>query len=108
MKGAMSKPKARTYVVILKSVGNPDYAQYVPISEPKAIRATSLKAIVKAAQEYIEFWDLGGGNWPETEIRDRDGKSVGFLSYNGRVWDRPWSPGSKPVEINIDKEVARG
>lgn len=75
------------YVMILKSVGNPDFDQYAPVSEPKAVRGDTLKAMVQAAEEYIEEWNLGGGNWSETEIRTLDGKTVAWLSYNGRLWD---------------------
>jgi len=29
--------------------------------------------------------DIGGGNWGEA-ILTQDGKLVGYMSYNGRVW----------------------
>ncbi len=98
MTKAISK-KPPTYVMLLRSVGNPDYLQYAPVSEPKAVRGKSINAMVKAAREYIEFWDLGGGNWPDTEIRTLDGQSVAFVSYNGRLWDGPSSGSLQPKEI---------
>lgn len=79
------------YVMILRSVGNPDFAQYAPVSEPTAIKGRTLTAMRDAAREYIEFWNLGGGNWPETEIRTADGRPVAWISYNGRLWDCPSS-----------------
>lgn len=76
------------YVMILHSCGNPDFGQYAPVSEPAAIKGDSLKAMVQAAEEYREFWNLGSGNWVRPEVRCQ-GKPVAWISYNGRVWDSP-------------------
>ena len=73
------------FTVSLRSVGNPDFAQYAPVSEPKKILAGKLSEIKKACLDYIEEWDLGGGNWPKCLVR-RNGKVVGHFSYNGRFW----------------------
>ncbi len=80
--------RAPKFVMILQSVGNPDFQQFAPISEPAAIKGDSLKAMVQAAGEYREFWNLGSGNWVPPEVR-REGKPVAWISYNGRVWDSP-------------------
>ena len=73
------------YTITLRSVGNPDFAQYAPVSEPRKVAAGKLSEIRKACRDYIEEWDLGGGNWPDCPVR-RDGKVVGYFSYNGRFW----------------------
>ena len=73
------------YTVFLRSVGNPDFAQYAPVSEPRRVIVNKLSEIRDACRSYIEQWDLGGGNWPECPVR-RDGKVVGRFSYNGRFW----------------------
>jgi hypothetical protein len=78
--------KSESYVMLLRSVGNPDYGQYAPVSEPAPIKGRTLTAMAEAAREYIEFWDLGGGNWPEPEIRNTNGQPVARISYNGRLW----------------------
>ena len=74
-----------TYTVLLSSVGNPDFAQYAPVSDRKKVVAKKLSEIRKACETYIEEWDLGGGNWPTCPVR-RNGKVVGHFSYNGRFW----------------------
>jgi hypothetical protein len=73
------------YVMVMRSVGNPDFGQYAPLSEPAAIKSDTLAGLVHAAEEYIEFWNLGGGNWVDPEIRE-NGEPVATISYNGRVW----------------------
>lgn len=84
MKTMISAP-ARKLVMILQSVGNPDYAQYAPVSEPKPVKGATLAAMVKAAEDYRAENDLGGGNWVDPEIRE-NGKPIATISYNGRVW----------------------
>lgn len=73
------------YTAVLRSVGNPDFGQYAPISPPKKITAYKLSEIREACRSYIENWDLGGGNFPKCLVR-RNGKVVGYFSYNGRFW----------------------
>ena len=50
------------YAVLLKSVGNPDLAQYAPLSTPGIAHADTLEDAAKACRDYIERNDLGGGN----------------------------------------------
>lgn len=73
------------YQVTLASVGNPDFRQYAPVSEKQVVEADTLAGIQRAARKYIEFWNLGGGNWRMTPIRS-EGKTIGYISYNGRIW----------------------
>ena len=74
------------YVMVLSSVGNPDLGQFAPMSEPAAVKGKTLAAMVRTAEEYRDFWDLGGGNWVDPEIRTSHGHRIGRISYNGRVW----------------------
>ncbi len=74
-----------TFTVVLRSVGNPDFAQYAPVSTRKKVLAQKLSEIQKACMDYIAQWNLGGGNWPPCPVR-RNGKVVGHFSYNGRFW----------------------
>ncbi len=92
---ATLEPRALTpsgsgkYLMILQSVGNPDFGQYAPVSDPAAVKGDTLKAMVNAAEDYRDFWNLGGGNWVAPEVRLQDGTPVAWISYNGRVWDGP-------------------
>lgn len=67
------------------SVGNPDYRQYAPISEPRLITGRTLSEIRKKALAYIAENELGGGNWPNCRVM-KDGKTIALMSYNGRFW----------------------
>lgn len=73
------------FSVRMRSVGNPDFGQYAPISNVVIFHGKSVKACANACREYIRFWNLGGGNWPEAWIK-QDGKKVARVSYNGRIW----------------------
>lgn len=90
----------------MKSVGNPDFGQYAPISEPATLKATTLRELLAKMEEYRNHWDLGGGNWVEPKIT-QGRKVIGWVSYNGRVWDRPsslrdYGEGAVPaVEIKV-------
>lgn len=74
------------FVVKMESVGNPDYGQYAPLSEPETVICDTLQACVQECQRYIAAWDLGGGNWPPTFVFQH-GRKVAKISYNGRLWD---------------------
>lgn len=80
------------YRITLSSVGNPDYQQYAPISNPEKFEADTIEEIRAKCQEYIYEWQLGGGNWsPPVIYRGR--KKIGYISYNGRIWDSRGWPG---------------
>jgi len=88
--------KVKQYRINLESVGNPDYAQYAPVSNPETATVTTFKEASKVCREYIEKWNLGGGNWPSCAVIDiATHKKVASVSYNCRVWDLD----GKEVEI---------
>lgn len=68
-----------------RSVGNPDFGQYAPLSPKVTLQAETLAELKKKVEEYRSYWDLGGGNWVAPVVR-KDGKVVGHFSYNGRLW----------------------
>lgn len=78
------KPKGR-YSVRLRSVGNPDFGQYAPLSEPQEVVADTLRELWKQCEAYIDKWSLGGGNWTNPRVKE-NGKPIGYFSYNGRLW----------------------
>jgi len=79
-----TKEKNPVFRVRLYSVGNPDHGQYTAVSNPSVVTSDSIASIISEAAEYIEFWDLGGGNWPSPWVT-MNGKKIGRLSYNGRM-----------------------
>jgi hypothetical protein len=75
-------------VVILKSVGNPDYFQNPDesVSPYKSVKVSSFQEASSKCQEYINKHGLGGGNWAGGHIYDGK-RQIAYVSYNGRVWD---------------------
>lgn len=69
----------------LRSVGNPDFGQYAPLSPKLKVKVATLADAKAAAQAYIDQYDLGGGNFVDPALK-QDGKLIGYLSYNMRFW----------------------
>lgn len=80
----------------MSSVGNPDYAQYAPVSEPCTLSAPTLPELLAKIEAYRDDNDLGGGNWVDPKIVCGT-RIIGWVSYNGRLWDR--SNSETAVEI---------
>jgi hypothetical protein len=96
------------FTMRLRSVGNPDWDQYAPISEPKNVTGSSLAEMRKACEDYIEEWNLGGGNWVDPVVK-QGSKVIGHFSYNLRFWEgRPGRWDLKKKEILIDAATAGG
>jgi hypothetical protein len=72
--------------VKLRSVGNPDYGQTAPQSEPKVAQVMSFVHASRVCREYIEANGLGGGNWDGGYVYSHDGDQIAYISYNGRIW----------------------
>lgn len=76
--------------VEMKASPNPDYdaPEHRATIRIKAFRHTvdSFKDASRAVRHFIETNDLGSGNWTGGRIFN-DGRVVGRVSYNGRVWD---------------------
>ena len=88
-------------LLVCKSVGNPDHGQYAPLSEPEYFIITNYEQASAAAAAYIEMWDLGGGNWNDGSIYNKDGEKVARVSYNSRVWSIS-SKGETAVGLDRD------
>ena len=73
------------YECTCRSVGNPDFGQYAPVSPREVLRAETLEELKMKVEKYRDYWHLGGGNWVSPVVR-KDGKVVGHFSYNGRLW----------------------
>lgn len=80
------------FKVIITTVGNPDYNQDPDrplwgVPEGEALDAPTLEALVEKVREFQDDYDIGGGNWSLCRVFKAE-KLIGFMSYNGRVWDR--------------------
>lgn len=96
------------FTMRLSSSGNPDHGQYVPVSDPKVVQGSTLAEMRKAAQDYIDEWNLGGGNWKDPVVK-QGSKVIGYFSYNGRLWEgRPVRGATTRKEILIDAAPVGG
>ena len=78
------------YSVVLRSCGNPDRGQnpYEPLCgvPTERVYAASIEECQHRVLQYIEEYDLGGGNWAGGEVYDGIGNVIGNISYNGCFW----------------------
>lgn len=85
-------------ILKLKGVGNPDLQQYADVSEPRTLEVGSFAEASTKTLEYIEEWNLGGGNLT-ADIFDKrgNGRLIAFVSHNGRVWEGKAGQDNKPL-----------
>ena len=78
------------YTVMLSSCGNPDFNQnpYEPVygASKQIFKAASIEECQQIVRNYIDFYNLGSGNWDGGDVF-KDGKLIGYISYNGRYWN---------------------
>lgn len=91
--------------VKLASVGNPDFRQdpNKPVygCEPNKLQpVSSFKQASKVCMKFIKDNELGGGNWSGGEIFDENNKLIGYVSYNGKVWDKMPTYGKGTIPAN--------
>lgn len=95
------------YEARLRSVGNPDFGQDPsrPMSRSGVVQTATLKEMRDVVEKYRDSWGLGGGNWVDPVVY-RDGKSIGYFSYNGRFWRREkrglWLTRQRGIKRQID------
>ena len=94
------------YSTTLRSVGNPDHGQYASPSNSEKILADTVEEIQRDAQLYIQYWSLGGGNWPDMRIL-KNGKPYGYLSYNGRIYKKRIQSSNDFAVPNLMHELLR-
>ena len=78
-----------TYRCYVSTVGNPDFNQYAPISNPEWIEAANLKELRTKVQAYNDEWGVGSGNCKDPIVYEMHGKAktkLGTFSYNLRLW----------------------
>ena len=80
------------YKVELNSCGNPDRGQNPFANVNGAMASVVLVDTIDEARatvrEYIEEHNLGGGNWSGGKVWTETGEYVGYISYNGRFWNK--------------------
>jgi len=82
-------------VLKLRAYDNPDRPRIHPDDLPESEDAlvTTLQEAKRVAMEWREAFGLGAGNWGNMRVvNPESGKTVAFISYNGRVWspERDW------------------
>ncbi len=78
-------------LVELKHCKNPDipggyWSTMSRPRRPQQVHVTTFAEAAKRVQQYIDAYELGGGNWTGGLVRDNDGNVIAKVSYNGRVW----------------------
>ncbi len=79
--------------VHFKTVGNPDFQQYAPISDPMTVYADTVEEIDEYRSAYFATYEVGSGNWtspPVYEQTTKRGKRVGSLQYSGQIHATEW------------------
>lgn len=84
--------------VVLRSEGNPDFKQFAPISPPSVVAVETLQFAVRACNQYIKAFDLGGGNWVGGQVYHPTKGLIATVSYNGRVWKGDFNDFNKKPE----------
>ena len=90
------------YQVKPKIFGNPDKGQN-PNEEPygvkpKTFTADKLESLRYQIRAWMEDNGLGAGNWGTAKVF-KDNQTYGYMSYNGRIWDRDdWHPQAKEIK----------
>ena len=82
------------YTVTLSACGNIDHNEnpYSNIVNGITVKggivvADSIEECQRLVRNYIEDNYLGGGNWTGGRVFE-NGKRVGYISYNGRYWEK--------------------
>jgi hypothetical protein len=87
--------KMMIYRVTLKVVGNPDKGQdpTAPLYgvDPATIADKHLDALVEKVWDWQINNGIGAGNWNDAIVM-HNGKRLGTMSYNGRIWDDEGKP----------------
>lgn len=89
--------KVEGMYVVLSAVPNVDYEDIDYRGEvsikPINKKVNSVEEAQQEVRKFIEKHELGGGNWPNGEVF-KDGKKIGYISYNGRFWPNENKMGS--------------
>jgi hypothetical protein len=80
--------KEGTMKVRLAHASNPDirggYWGEKPTVKAHSVTVTTLDEASKVCRDFIEKYELGGGNWTGGQVEDNN-KVVAQIAYNGRI-----------------------
>lgn len=83
------------YKVTLKAIGNPDKGQNPndPLYgvEEGIITDHHLDSLVEKVWDWQIDNQIGAGNWADATVM-HNGKKIGTMSYNGRIWESEGKP----------------
>ena len=65
----------------------------------KYVSVSSLKEARKECSQFIDYYNLGGGNWTGGIVVNENYEFVAYISYNGRVWDNENTRNAKEIII---------
>ena len=78
------------FKVILKANGNPDHMEnpYKVLYDSEKRTSDTIDGCRKIVREFIELTGIGAGNWSGGHVYDSADNFVGYISYNGRFWEK--------------------
>lgn len=86
------------YTVKPKFMGNPDRGQNSSPVKPRTFSADNLNDLRNMVWDFLGDNELGAGNWGTAKVF-KDNQTYGFMSYNGRIWDRDdWNLQAKEIK----------
>jgi hypothetical protein len=86
------------YQVKPSFMGNPDRGQNSAPVKPRTFSADNLNDLRDMISDFLDNNGLGAGNWGTAKVL-KDNQIYGWMSYNGRIWDRDdWSPQAKEIK----------
>lgn len=85
--------------VLLDTVGNADYDDQdpnapMPDVPTKAVEVQSLAEASEVCRDYLDKYDLGGGNWAGGLVTDENDTAIAEISYNGRINPEGYTSGN--------------
>ena len=79
-------------------MGNPDRGQNSEPVKPRTFSADTLNDLRDMIWDFLGNNGLGAGNWGTAKVF-KDNQTYGYMSYNGRIWDRDeWHPQAKEIK----------
>jgi hypothetical protein len=98
------------FIMKTEVCGNPDYGQDPDLPPYGVLNREFTTNDFEILLARIRKWqyenDIGGGNWTNPAVYV-DGKAVGYMSYNGKVWaDKSWTPNTKQITFKEENQNA--
>ena len=83
------------YKILLMACGNVDHMENPYDNIVNGIKVhksletcESIKECQEIAKKYIDTNNLGSGNWNGGAVYDDYGNQIGYVSYNGKYWEK--------------------